>query len=130
MKKLFCVSVLMCTLAFLLVACNTNANADGSSDNGAPTVHMSDTQFVPDSITIKKGDKLNLVDDVPVIHVIQNGYWDSNGTQRPGIEPGAPSVQTQFNGNDQQTIGPFNTAGTFRLYCSIHNDMNLTVIVK
>ncbi len=130
MRKFFCLSVVVCILVFLLVACNTNANAGTGSASGTPTVHMDDEQFVPDSITIKKGDKLTLIDDVPVIHVIQNGYWDSNGTQRPGIEPGAPTVQVQFNGNDQQTIGPFNTAGTFRLYCSIHNDMNLTVIVK
>ncbi len=87
-------------------------------------------QFVPTSITIKKGDKLTLVDDVAVVHVISNGRWDSNGTQRPAIEPGAPAVQVQFNGNDQQSIGPFNTTGTFHLYCTIHVNMNLTVVVQ
>jgi plastocyanin len=123
MKRIFFICAVVCTL--LLAACGP-----GATSNPATTVHMSDTQFVPDSITIKKGDKLTLVDDGPVIHVIQNGRWDSNGTQRPGAEPGAPTVQIQFNGNDQQAVGPFSVAGTFHLYCTIHNDMNLTVIVK
>ncbi len=126
MKKIFLVCAIICTL--LLAACNP-AGAAGNS-NPTTTVHLNDTQFIPDIITIKKGDKLTLVDDVSVIHVIQNGRWDSNGTERPGAEPGAPIVQVQFNGNDQQSIGPFTMAGTFHLYCTIHNDMNLTVIVK
>lgn len=130
MKKILFASAVVCILTFFLAACTSPANVGGGgSDNAAPTVHMDDTQFVPAIITIKKGDKLTLVDDVAVIHVIQNGRWDSNGTQRPGTELGAPTVQVQFNGNDQQTVGPFNTAGTFHLYCTIHNDMNLTVIV-
>lgn len=128
MKKILFVCAVLCLL--LLSACNTTASAGGGNSDPATTVHMNDNQFVPQVITIKKGDKLTLVDDVPVIHVIQNGRWDSNGTQRPGSEPGAPTVQVQFNGNDQQAVGPFNTAGTFHLYCTIHDNMNLTVIVR
>jgi plastocyanin len=128
MKKILLPCLVVCIL--LLAACNTTATPGGGDSNPATTVHMDDSQFVPDIITIKKGDKLTLVDDVPVIHVIQNGRWDSNGTQRPGAEAGAPTVQIQFNGDDQQSVGPFTIAGTFHLYCTIHNDMNLTVIVK
>jgi plastocyanin len=126
MKKI----LLLCIIGCLLLLAGCGSTTSGGNSDPATTVHMNDDQFVPQVITIKKGDKLTLVDDVPVIHVIQNGRWDSNGTQRPGIESGAPTVQIQFNGNDQQTVGPFNTAGTFHLYCTIHNDMNLTVIVK
>ncbi len=47
-------------------------------------------------------------------------------------ENGAPVVNNmQFSGSDgSQTIGPFNTIGTFHLYCSVHPGMNLTVIVQ
>lgn len=128
MKKFLLPCFIVCIL--FLAACTSTATPGGGSSDPATTVHMDDSQFVPDVITIKKGDKLTLVDDVAVIHVIQNGRWDSNGTQRPGAEAGAPTVQVQFNGDDQQSVGPFNTAGTFHLYCTIHNDMNLTVIVK
>ncbi|MDQ2887593.1 MAG: hypothetical protein M3Y39_16085 [Chloroflexota bacterium] len=127
MKKFLLLYVLLILLACLSTACASIPGA-GSSDQ-APTVHMSETQFVPTSITIKKGDKLMLVDDVAVVHIIANGRWDSYGNQRPDIEPGAPTVQAQFNGNDQQSIGPFTTVGTFHLYCTIHINMNLTIIV-
>jgi plastocyanin len=126
MKKFLLAYTLLILLACLSTACASTPGA-GSSDQ---TVHMSETQFVPTSITIQKGDKLTLVDDVAVVHIIANGLWDSYGNQRPDMEPGAPTVQAQFNGNDQQSIGPFTTVGTFHLYCTIHNNMNLTVVVK
>jgi plastocyanin len=53
-----------------------------------------------------------------------------NGVAKPAKEPGAPTVNNlQINGNNAQ-IGPFNTAGTFHIYCSIHPGMNLTITVK
>jgi len=91
---------------------------------------MNDTTFVQKTVAIKKGDSLTLVDDVATIHIIQNGTWASNGVRKEGKEPGAPTVQVQFQGNDSQTIGPFNTAGTFQLYCTVHPGMNLIVIVQ
>ena len=127
MKKFLLAYTLLILLACLSTACASTPGA-GSSDQA--TVHMSETQFVPTSITIQKGDRLTLVDDVAVVHIIANGRWDSYGNQRPDIEPGAPTVQAQFNGNDQQSIGPFITVGTFHLYCTIHINMNLTVVVK
>ena len=90
---------------------------------------MSSQTFVQSSMTISKGSSLTLVDDVAVPHFIANGTWDNN-TARPLKETTAPSVSVQLKGNDQQVIGPFTTAGTYHLYCSIHPGMNLTVIVQ
>ena len=90
---------------------------------------MSGASFVQSSLTINKGESINLVDDVPVQHIIKNGTWDGN-TPKPNAESGAPSVDVTLNGNDSVTIGPFNTSGTFQLYCTIHPGMNLTVTVK
>ncbi len=82
------------------------------------------------SITISKGQSLTLVDDASSTHIIANGNW-VNGSAQPKQESGAPVVNNlQFNGNDSKTIGPFNTAGTFHLYCTVHQGMNLTVIVQ
>ena len=95
-----------------------------------PTVHMNGNNFAQSSITISKGQSLMLVDDASVVHIIANGSW-SNGSAQPKQESGAPVVNNlQFNGNDSHTIGPFNTAGTYHLYCSVHPGMNLTVIVQ
>ena len=127
MKKLTAVFVFFSLMTVLIAACS-GSSGDGSVSG--PAVHMNDTNFVQSSITIKKGDKLTLIDDVAVTHVIENGMWNSNGIAIPKLESGAPTVNATFNGNDSQTIGPFNTAGTYHLYCTIHSGMNLTVKVQ
>lgn len=142
------VSLLMLALgSVLLVACQrpgvssvASSSGGASSSSGTPTsgsgsgsgnttVHMSDANFVQSTVTISKGSSLTLVDDAAVIHIIQNGSW-VNGAAQPTNEPGAPTVQVQFQGNDSHDVGPFNTAGTFHLYCTIHPGMNLTVTVQ
>src|SRR5258706_7478011 len=125
-KKLFAILGLSCLITVLLVACGTsNANA------GPNPVHMSGTNFVQNSITIKKGESITLInDDLFGSHTITNGTWE-NGTARPAREAGAPKVNdVKIGGNSSATIGPFMTAGTFKLYCTVHTDMNLTVIVQ
>lgn len=90
---------------------------------------MNAQQFIQSLVTIHKGDTLTFIDDAPVVHVIQNGSWE-NGAAKTLKEPGAPSVNLQLNGNDQQNIGPFSTAGTYHLYCVVHPGMNLTITVQ
>ncbi len=124
-KKIF-VGLLVCgLLTTILAAC---AIRDEAGTSG-PTAHMSNATFVQTSVTINKGDTLTLVDDVPVEHIIKNGTWKGI-TPQPATESGAPAVDQTFNGNDSGPVGPFNTSGTFQLYCTIHPGMNLTVIVK
>lgn len=126
MKKLIAILLLFSSIAILFTACATG-NADAS--NKPNTVHMKELVFSPTSITIEKGEKVNIVNDVPIGHIIANGTWQ-NSAPKAGKEPGAPQVNIQFTGNDNQEIGPFSTAGTFQLYCTVHPGMNLTVIVK
>ncbi len=91
---------------------------------------MNDTQFVQPSIIIHKGESIALVATTFTPHIIANGTWD-NGQAKAAKEPGAPEVQgLQINGNSSSNVGPFTTAGTFKLYCTIHSGMNLTVIVQ
>ena len=126
-KKLFALLVLGSVIAFLLVACATTSADTSSAPN---QVHMNTTNFVSSSITIKKGERITLVDDTLIPHTIANGTWE-NGTAKPAREPGAPEFKdVQINGSSQDTIGPFTTTGTFHLYCTIHSGMNLTVVVQ
>jgi plastocyanin len=62
--------------------------------------------------------------------VIANGTWESNGNAKYAVEAGAPKIVTRFDGEDSHRIGPFTTAGTFHLYCTVHQGMNLTVVVQ
>jgi plastocyanin len=127
MKKLFALLALCSLFTLLIVACGSSAE---SSSSGPNTVHMSDSNFVQGSITIHKGESVNLVNDAAVIHIIENGSWNSNGTAEPALESGAPKVEVQVQGNGAQTVGPFNTVGSYHLYCSVHPGMNLTIIVQ
>jgi plastocyanin len=97
--------------------------------NGMPTVHMSAGNFDQPSITISKGSKLLLVDDVSILHILANGSWQ-NGAPKPEKEPGAPAINNvQVNGTSVE-IGPFTAAGTYHIYCTVHVGMNLMVIVQ
>ena len=109
------------------IASTTPGSSNGGG--GSTTVQMGLTTFLQSSITIPKGSMLTLVDTQAVPHIIQNGSW-VNGAAQPAKESGAPTVNQSFSGNDTHQIGPFNTAGTFHLYCTIHLGMNLTVTVQ
>ena len=116
-------------LTLLFVACS--GTTDGSDKTVASNqVQMNETQFGQSSVPIKKGESITLIATTFTPHIIANGTWE-NGQARPANEPGAPQVKdVQINGNSSSTIGPFSTAGTFKLYCPIHTGMNLTVIVQ
>ena len=132
MKKIFTIVLaltLLTIFAVMMSACGSSAVATNNNPN-SPTVSMDLTNFSQSSITIKKGQSLTLSNDSAAVHIIENGTWDNNGTPKADIEPGAVKVDATFNGGDSHTYGPFTTAGTFQLYCTIHPGMNLTIIVK
>ena len=141
MKSRYIASLLigMALLSVLLAACvrpgtesaSTNASgAGGGVASSSAVVHMNDSNFVQSTVSIKKGESLTLTNDAAVPHQIFNGSW-VNGAAVNKLETGAPSVQVQFSGsNESHDIGPFNTAGTFKVYCSIHPNMNLTIVVQ
>jgi plastocyanin len=129
-KKAFTVIALFALLTLVLAACGVRDTAAGAANNG-PTVKMSSAAFEVSQITIKKGQALTLVDDVAVPHVIKNGIWKNNNPQ-VSQEQGAPTVDLNFNGvqGESATTPPFTTAGTYHLLCTIHPNMQLTVIVQ
>jgi plastocyanin len=126
LKRLSAGLILCGLLSLLVSAC---AIYDVGASPTGPMVHMGAADFLQPSVTIQRGDMLTLVDDATSTHIIQNGSW-VNGVAKPGKEPGAPTVNQTYYGNDSASIGPFNTPGTYHLYCTIHPGMNLTVIVK
>lgn len=100
-----------------------------TTTNGTSTIHITVTNFSQPSVTIAKGSKLVLEDDSPIAHDIYNGSWQ-NGTSQVQREPGAPLVSNVQLSANTVTIGPFTTAGTYHIMCTIHQGMNLTIIVQ
>jgi plastocyanin len=125
-KKILVGFLIFSVLTVILASC---AIYDEASVPTGPEVHMSGASFIQSSITINKGVSLTLVDDASAQHIIKNGTWNGN-TPQPATESGAPTVNATLNGNDSASVGPFNTSGTYQLYCTIHPGMNLTVTVK
>lgn len=96
--------------------------------NGTPAVHMAGAAFTTNVVLVPTGDRLTLVDDDGMRHIIRNGFWTSS-TPQPQREPGAPVVDQDIT-SGEATVGPFMTPGVYHLYCVVHRSMNLTVVVQ
>ncbi len=96
---------------------------------GEPTMHMGISSFAQSSVTVSKGSKLLLIDDGSFPHILANGSWQ-NGTPRTVTESGAPTVRNVQISSGSVEIGPFNLAGTYHIYCSVHQGMNLVITVQ
>jgi len=117
-------------LVSLIVAANPQSSSASTTGSGIPTVHMAGNHFLMNVVLVPKGEKLRLVDDDGVEHIIQNGSWMPGGTPSSTMESGAPVVRNLQLKGGSVDIGPFATAGVFHLYCTIHQGMNLTVVVQ
>jgi plastocyanin len=141
MRKQLITTLALCALcALALVACGNEGGGPGGNRRqpgdaqppaaGGTVVHMDNTRFLPEEITIKAGEAITLQADTFVPHFIANGTWQG-GQARPAREPGAPAVDNvQIDGNGSGAVGPFEQPGAFKLYCTIHPNMNLDVTVQ
>jgi plastocyanin len=105
----------------------TNGGGNGNCANG--TVHTLVTTFQEACVNVAKGSKLQVVPVVNSLHILDNGSW-VNGQQVPMTEAGAPTVSNVQVTAGTVSLGPFTTAGTYHIYCTVHPNMNLTVIVN
>ncbi len=113
-----------------LVATNPVVTGASSTSSGEPAVHMTADNFAQNAVLVPKGSRLLIVNDTSVTHILQNGLWTANGTPETLTEPGAPAVHDLAIKGGSVQVGPFTTAGVFHLYCTIHQGMNLTIVVQ
>lgn len=139
-KTLAMVLAVLVLGSVMLVACARPGSSTGdtgsstppssSSSGGSTTVDMDASNFSQKQITISKGASVTLMNSSPTVHIISNGTWKGS-TADPAVETGAPKVSDLVLATKQsKQVGPFNTAGTFQLYCSVHEGMNLTIVVQ
>ena len=114
---------------FLMAACGKAAG--NSTNNPLPDVVMGPANFTSYThITIKAGQSVVFID-------AQNGALHNLVTGTSGnymAEPGAPAPLNSaggvtFNAGDRQTF-VFATPGTYKITCTIHDPMELTVVVE
>jgi|SRR5579859_947055 len=97
---------------------------------GSTTVALEVGSFSQSSISLTKGQSLTIVDSGAYHHNLSMGQW-VNGVPDIQSQPGAPTlVNKDLNASGATFIlGPFTTAGTFYLLCSLHHNMQLKIIV-
>lgn len=125
------------SLTVMLIACGEDRGTGGTGETGGTTaagdtvtVHTNAMSFEQSSVTIRTGQDLQLMNDGSAMHIIDLGTWQQ-GVAKPEQEPDAPQVHSeQLNGNGSLTLGPWTKPGTYQLYCPVHPNMNLTVVVQ
>jgi plastocyanin len=105
----------------------TGGGGGSSCANG--TVQSGASTFEQSCVNVAKGASLKVVPATTSLHILTNGSW-VNGNQQLAKEPGAPSINNVNLSSTPIEIGPFNTAGTFHILCTVHPGMNLTVNVR
>ena len=78
---------------------------------------------------MSKGGTLKVVPAQPSLHILDYGQWNGSSPQT-ATYPGAPTLKDLQLQSSNVSIGPFTTAGTFHIYCTVHPNMDLTVVVK
>jgi plastocyanin len=94
----------------------TNVPADADA-----TVTVRDFAFDPEEITVSVGDTVAFVNEDDAGHTVTNG------------ENGAPEADAVFDeplSAGQTVVITFEEAGTFPVTCTVHTDMQMTVIVE
>jgi hypothetical protein len=89
-------------------------------------IGMVTSDFSKDVVRLHRGDRLTLVNDSNAVHVIGPGRDSRISSPERGVPvTGFHLMQT----NAVYTTGPWMTAGTFYLTCTVHPGMDLTVVV-
>jgi plastocyanin len=94
----------------------------------AGTVGMRHEKFSQERVTVRRGATLTFVNDSGWLHVVGPGDEGRIGTQPGSPRMGARGAFVSESGATFAT-GPWNTPGTYHITCSLHPEMNITVVV-
>lgn len=134
LAAVFFVALLVGSLLLTLLATRHHGSETvGKQEPQIISVHMGPASFLVSSVILHPGMSLQLVNDNPVVHIIENGYWAdaANPEQVRLHEPGMPRSPIEIDTLHQtHLIGPFQTIGVYHLFDSIHVAMNLTIRVQ
>ena len=108
---------------------SSSPTSSSSSCPSGDTLQTTTSNFAQTCITLSKGGTLKVVPGPgSTFHILDYGQWN-NGTAQPATPANVPPLKDVQLTSSSVSIGPFTTAGTYQIYCTIHPGMNLTVIV-
>jgi plastocyanin len=125
--------VLLACCSVVVAACGgpgtaASGSSTPTSNCASGTAHTLASSFKESCVDVAKGAQLQIIPSVTSFHNLDTGSW-VNGNPVPMNEPGAPPIHNVQVTTSTVSIGPWNTTGTFHIYCTVHPGMNLTVIV-
>ena len=105
--------------------------ACGQSGSAANEVSMTGSDFSPTTVTIKTGQAVHFTDPAGVgaMHIVCLGSDGDCAAAAQGPQALEGDGFT-MNGGDPPKDVTFATPGTYRITCSIHPSMNLTVTAQ
>ncbi len=111
-------------LVIVVAACSSPAASQTGGDGGTGgvgTITISGNAFSPASVTVASGDPINFKNNDASDHRIVVG---ENGT-----EVASPAFEAITLGSTDQTHDIRLSPGNFKVTCTIHPSMNMTVTV-
>ena len=106
---------------------NMTGNATGASGGDSVTISPGSSSpsngkfFVPDTLTVSKGTTVSWTNGDSTLHTVTSGSAESGNS---GTE-----FDSSYLAAGKTFQHPFNTAGTFDYYCTLHPYMKGKVIV-
>lgn len=111
-------------------AASSSSSSSSSSCPSGDTVKTGTSSFEQTCIALAKGGTLQVVQDQTSYHILDYGQWSGTTAQPQAAPAGAPTMKNLTLSGPNVSVGPFTTAGTYHIYCTVHPGMNLTVEVK
>ena len=130
-KAVVLVVPLLLILTLAITGCGKSAgNGGGGDEYTTPDVTMGQTDFTHHALTITAGTTVNfMTESSGSTHILCIG---ENGACQSGAQ--GPSELTSANGMQvdpgQTKQVKFDTAGTYKIACTIHPTMNMTITVQ
>jgi plastocyanin len=128
-KAVVLVAPLLLILAMAFTACGKTPGS-GGDEYTTPDVTMGQTDFTHHALTVTAGTTVNFITESSgSTHILCIG---DNGACQSGAQ--GPSELTAQNGLEvdvgQTKPVKFDTAGTYKITCTIHPTMNMTITVQ
>ncbi|HEY7021106.1 MAG TPA: plastocyanin/azurin family copper-binding protein [Ktedonobacterales bacterium] len=129
-KAVVLVVPLLLILALAITGCGKGTGGSGGDEYTTPDVTMGQTDFTHHALTVAPGTTVNfMTESSGSTHILCIG---EGGACQSGAQ--GPSELTSANGlmvdPGQTKPVKFDTAGTYKITCTIHPSMNMVITVQ
>jgi plastocyanin len=101
-------------LSLLAFGCSSSSNPSSPSSGSLVTVQINNSTYQPNPVTVKVGQQVNWKNNDSITHTATlDGMF--NNVISPNSAQGAPVTMS--------------AAGTFNYHCTLHPEMNGTIVV-